>query len=108
VEDVGFDEHATVDGVRLLMDAAIELVPSLSGAAFTAVRVGLRPATPDGLPIVGPCDVPGLVFATGHYRNGVLLAPLTAAIVADLLLEGRRHPQLAALSAARFTPAARP
>jgi glycine oxidase len=107
VEDVGFDERTTVEGIRLLMDAATELVPGLADASFSAARVGLRPASPDGLPIIGPSDLPGLVFATGHYRNGVLLAPLTAAILADLLIDGRRHPQLDAFSPARFA-AARP
>jgi glycine oxidase len=107
VEDVGFDTRTTVEGVRGLIDAATELIPGLASAAFTGVRVGLRPASPDGLPILGESDIPGLVFATGHYRNGVLLAPLTAGIVADLVLEGRRHRHLDALSPARFTAGAR-
>lgn len=106
VEDVGFDEHTTVDGVRSLTTAAAELVPDLARAIFTAVRVGLRPASADGLPIIGPADVPGLVFATGHYRNGVLLAPLTGTIVADLVLEGRRHRAIEAIGPARFAGAA--
>ena len=108
VEDVGFDERVTVDGVRQLMTAASELVPALADASFVEARVGLRPASSDGLPIVGPAvDVPGLVYATGHYRNGVLLAPLTASIVADLVLDGRRHPALDAIGPARFARAVR-
>jgi glycine oxidase len=90
VEDVGFDERATAAGVRDLLDAACELLPGAWGATFLEARAGLRPATDDGLPIIGQCaSAPGLVYATGHYRNGVLLAPLTAQLVADLILEGR-------------------
>ena len=90
VEDVGFDERTTAACVRDLLDAACELLPGAWGATVLEARAVLRPATEDGLPIVGPvASAPGLVFATGHYRNGVLLAPLTAELVADLILEGR-------------------
>lgn len=103
VEEVGFDERATVAGVWDLLEAACAIVPRTWRAGFREVRVGLRPATPDELPVVGPSRaVPGLVYATGHYRNGVLLAPLTAVLVADLLLDGRSDPALGALSPARF------
>jgi glycine oxidase len=103
VEEAGFDERATVAGVRGLLAAVCELLPQAARAAFLGVRVGLRPGTPDGLPIVGtPDGLPGLVYATGHYRNGVLLTPLTAALVADLVLDGRRDPALDALSPERF------
>jgi glycine oxidase len=102
-EGVDFDERLTVEGLRQLAEAAAELVPALADATFVQARVGLRPAAADDVPIIGAStDVPGLVYATGHFRNGVLLSPLTAAIVADLVLEGRRHPALAALSASRF------
>jgi glycine oxidase len=109
VEEVGFDERATVDGVAQLMTAAIELVPALAEATFVEARVGLRPASGDGLPIIGQSPaIPGLVYATGHYRNGVLLAPLTALIVADLVLEGRRHFSLDAVGPSRFATRPRP
>lgn len=86
VENAGFNESATVQGVASLLGAAIELVPALEAAQFEEVRVGLRPGTPDHRPIVGASSlVNGLVFATGHYRNGALLAPLTATAVADLI-----------------------
>jgi glycine oxidase len=95
-EDVGFDETATASGVRSLLEAGAELLPVLHGAAFEGVRVGLRPMTRDELPAIGPSSTMRNVFyATGHYRNGVLLAPLTAALVADLVLEGGRSPELA-------------
>jgi glycine oxidase len=82
-EDVGYDERATATGVRDLLDAAADVLPRVWQAEFLGVRVGLRPASPDDLPIVGcSARVEGLVYATGHYRNGVLLAPLTAELVA--------------------------
>jgi glycine oxidase len=102
-EDVGFDEMPTVTGVRRLLDAGIALLPELATAGFLEVRVGLRPATADELPIVGPSSTMRRVFyATGHYRNGVLLAPLTALALADLVLDGRARPELAAIRPDRF------
>lgn len=103
VEDVGFDERATLGGVRAVADAASALVPALDQAVLQEVRVGLRPATPDELPIVGPsATMPQVYFASGHYRNGVLLAPLTAGLVADLVLEGRAGAELSSLHPTRF------
>lgn len=103
VEDVGFDERATSAGVRDLLDAFCELLPGGWGAAFLDARVGLRPAAPDDLPIIGwDPNVEGLLHATAHYRNGVLLAPITAMIVADLLTANTHDQVLEALSPARF------
>lgn len=103
VEDAGFDERTTVAGVRDLLDAACDLIPHLWQATFVAARVGLRPATADEMPIIGRSSkVPGLVYATGHYRNGVLLAPLTARAVADLILDNREDPLLECASPQRF------
>jgi glycine oxidase len=103
VEDAGFDERTTVAGVRDLLDSACDLVPQLWRAAFVGARVGLRPATTDGMPIIGRSAImPGLVYATGHYRNGVLLAPLTARAVADLVLDNRDDPLLTAAAPQRF------
>lgn len=102
VEDAGFDERATVAGVTGLVEAACTLVPRLREAAFTSVRVGLRPGGIDELPIVGPSAVlPGLTYATAHYRNGVLLAPLTAQLVRGLVMDEPADPALAHLSPAR-------
>ncbi len=102
-EDVGFDERATTAGVRTLLDRGIELVPELNAAFFDEVRVGLRPATPDELPLIGASStMRGVFYATGHYRTGVLLAPLTALAVADLVLEGRERAELADVSPRRF------
>lgn len=103
VEDVGFDEHATAAGVHDLLDAACTLVPHLWQASFAEVRVGLRPASPDALPVVGRSTaVPGLIYALGHYRNGVLLTPLTAALVKDLVMGNGDDPALTQLSPSRL------
>jgi glycine oxidase len=103
VEEAGFDERTTAAGVRDLLDAVCDLVPRAWSSGFTSARVGLRPATPDDLPIIGESpSVPRLFYATGHYRNGVLLAPLTADLVAEALLNGRVDPVLLAVSPARF------
>ena len=96
VEDVGFDARVTVAGVRQLLDVAEALVPMTASAVLDGARAGLRPATPDQLPIIGPSStMPGVYFATGHYRSGVLLAPLTASMMADLVLDGRESAELA-------------
>src|SRR4051812_28329797 len=103
VEDAGFDERTTVAGVRELLEAVSAIVPHAANAAFRGARVGLRPGTPDGLPIIGTSTaVPSLMYATGHYRNGVLLAPVTAQLVADALLDNRVDPLLAPVSPSRF------
>jgi len=103
VEDVGFDETWTVSGVHDLTKAAIELLPKTLHASIDAVRVGLRPATPDNLPAIGPfAKAPRVIAATGHYRNGVLLAPLTAKLVADAMIYNRMDPLLELVKPSRF------
>ncbi len=103
VEEVGFDERATVTGVRSLLDATARVAPEVEQASFLEARVGLRPATPDELPVIGPsASVPGLVYACGHFRNGILLAPLTAALLGDLLVDQRRDAALDITTPSRF------
>lgn len=103
VEDVGFDERATLQGVRDLIDAVCELLPDAHQATFAAPRVGLRPGTTDHLPIIGTSQaLPGVVYATGHYRNGILLAPLTAKLVAGVLLDGHVDALLEMTAPGRF------
>ena len=103
LEHAGFDERPTVAGVKSLLDAVADLLPNASAAALLDVRVGLRPGTPDPLPIIGWSEVvPRLMYATGHYRNGVLLAPLTAQLVADAMLGGVLDPALGPTTPARF------
>jgi glycine oxidase len=83
VEHVGFDKTVTAAGIRANLDAAIELAPVLAAARVEETWAGLRPDTPDHLPIIGPTDLEGLVIATGHFRSGVLLTPITARFIAD-------------------------
>jgi glycine oxidase len=102
VEDVGFDERTTAAGVRDLLDAVCELLPEAWCATFIEARVGLRPATPDALPFLGySSQSTRIVYATGHFRNGILLAPLTAEIIASLIVEGREDPALKGLEPGR-------
>jgi glycine oxidase len=103
VEDVGFDERSTIAGVRSLLTAAVDMVPALDRASFQEVRVGLRPKTEDELPAIGRSSTMRHVFyALGLYRNGILLAPLTASLVADLVLDGRERAELAMVRPARL------
>lgn len=102
-EDVGFDERATAAGVQGLLERAGELVPASRNARFVEVRVGLRPLTTDELPVIGASStMRGVYYATGHYRNGVMLAPLTAVMMADLLLDGQQRPEHDAVRPDRF------
>ena len=106
VEDVGYDERPTAEGVRSLLSAAIGLVPSLERAQFEEVRVGFRPKATDELPIIGRSEaMPSVFYAVGHYRNGVLLAPLTAVLMADLVLEDRERAELALVRPGRLANA---
>jgi glycine oxidase len=103
VEEAGFDERTTVAGVRDLLEAACAVVPRVWTAGFRGARVGLRPATADDLPVIGASRaLPNLMYATGHYRNGVLLAPLTAQLVADAMLDNRIDPMLEVVRPSRF------
>ena len=88
VEDVGFEEAATEDGRRHLDEAAQDLFPTLKWKAIARHWAGLRPASPDGLPIIGPLrDEPRVLMATGHFRNGILLTPWTAEKIAGIAAE---------------------
>ena len=81
VEEMGFDTSVQAGAVHALLRDAVAVVPALAECRFSEALAGLRPGTPDNAPLVGPAGPDGLVLATGHYRNGVLLAPLTAAAV---------------------------
>lgn len=83
VERIGFDHDVTAGGMRKIMNGAIELVPRLAKARIEETWAGLRPDSPDHLPILGPTDVEGLLLATGHFRSGILLAPLTAQLMRE-------------------------
>lgn len=101
-EHVGFDDRATAEGVAGLIAAATGLVPKLAGATFQHAKSGLRPGSPDELPFIGRSDVvKNVIFATGHYRNGALLAPLTATLVTRLAQGDSSDPALKALDPQR-------
>ncbi|MEX2107457.1 MAG: glycine oxidase ThiO [Solirubrobacterales bacterium] len=85
VEEQGFDTAVTAGGVHELLREAYRLVPDVAEMELVEVTAGLRPGTPDNLPLIGSGGIEGLVWATGHYRNGILLAPLTAERVAETL-----------------------
>jgi glycine oxidase len=89
VEEAGFDKRTDVATIQRLHQAALELVPRLADARILEDWAGLRPGTPDALPILGATETPGYYVATGHFRDGILLAPVTAAVMADVI-EGRK------------------
>lgn len=103
VEDVGFDARPTVEGVMGILARVMRLAPRLSGAAVTASWAGLRPGTADELPMIGRIGQwRGVTLATGHYRNGILLAPITAELVTDLLLRRKPRVEVDAFDPGRF------
>lgn len=103
LERVGFDRRVTAGATARLLAAALAIAPGLADATVLGAYAGFRPGTPDHLPIVGlAADLRGLVYATGLYRSGILLAPLVADAVADLLVRGRTRLPIAAFDPARL------
>jgi glycine oxidase len=101
-EEAGFEKHVTAAGIRKILDATIEMCPALAGAQIVETWSGLRPGTPDDLPIIGAADASGLWLATGHYRNGILLAPATAKLVRDWIAGAQPAFHVDAFSPRRF------
>ncbi len=91
VEEAGFEKRVTAEGLRAVLDTALRLAPGLARASVAESWAGLRPGTPDEMPILGRVD--GVWVASGHYRNGILLAPWTARTVADAVLDGAELPK---------------
>ena len=89
LEDAGFEKRVTPGGLEQIFSAVQELAPALAGAEVLETWCGLRPDTPDHLPLLGPSELTGLTIATGHYRNGILLAPITAKLVREWITEQR-------------------
>jgi glycine oxidase len=87
-EELGWDTTVTAGGVYELLRDAHELVPGITELPLTETRAGLRPGSPDNAPLLGPTELTGLVLATGHYRNGVLLTPITGDAMAHVLTTG--------------------
>jgi glycine oxidase len=104
VEEQGFDTRVTAGAVHDLLRAAFELLPDVAELELVETVAGLRPGSPDNAPLLGPAAVDGLVVATGHYRNGILLAPVTADAVAELLVSGRVPALIAPFGPARPAP----
>jgi glycine oxidase ThiO len=102
-EDVGFTPHNTPRGVKQLLTNAIRLLPTLQDFPIQETWWGFRPATPDELPILGASAYPNLTLATGHYRNGILLTPITAKLIANLVWHQQADPLLSAMSWDRFS-----
>ncbi len=105
VEHVGFDKTVTAGGVQANLNAAIELAPVLATARVEETWAGLRPDTPDHLPILGSTDIDGLMIATGHYRSGVLLTPITARLMGELVLQKTSSVDCEKFSPLRFQAA---
>jgi glycine oxidase len=107
VEYVGFDKQVTAGAVNKILSDAIELAPGLANARIEETWAGLRPDSPDHLPILGPTDLEGLLMATGHFRSGVLLTPITARLVREWITEQRVSVDWERLSPMRFAAARR-
>jgi glycine oxidase len=105
LENAGYEKRVTSGGIEKILSAANELVPGLAAAEIIETWSGLRPGTPDQLPILGPTDIDGLVLATGHYRNGILLAPITAKLVGEWIADRRTSFEWDAFSPLRFSHA---
>jgi glycine oxidase len=107
VEYVGFDKQVTAGGIEKILSAAIEVIPEFANARIEETWAGLRPDSPDHLPIVGPTDIDGLMIATGHFRSGVLLTPITARLVRQWITERSVGLDWDRLSPMRFIEARR-
>ena len=102
IERVGFDKSLTVEGMHGILCGARHFSSALNTCTFLDAWTGLRPATRDGLPILGSTSIDGLYVAAGHFRHGILLAPITATLMAELILRGRASFDIAPFSAHRF------
>jgi glycine oxidase len=105
VEEKGFDASLTAGGVLALLEAAWRTIPAIEELPIAEMWVGHRPGSRDDAPILGSGPVEGLIYATGHHRNGILLAPATADAVSRLVLDGIVDPVIAPFAAGRFAPA---
>jgi glycine oxidase len=107
VEYVGFEKEVTARAVEKILSAAIELAPGLANAGIEEIWAGLRPDSPDHLPILGPTDLHGLLIATGHFRSGILLTPITARLVREWITAQRVSVDWERFSPLRFEEARR-
>jgi glycine oxidase len=102
-EHVRFDKSVTRKGIDAIRSMALEIVPGIAGLPMIDSWAGFRPRAKDGLPVLGSsAEAAGLFYATGHYRNGILLAPITGKVLADEIIDGFRPATLEAFSPDRF------
>jgi glycine oxidase len=107
VEEAGYDKRTDVETIKGMQEKAIRMVPELAKGRILESWAGLRPGSPDNLPILGSTKIPGYFAATGHFRDGILLAPVTARVMAQLITGAKPDYDLTAFSAARFALAKR-
>ncbi len=102
-ERAGFDKRVTAAGVQSIVSSALEISPRIAALSLTSSWAGLRPRAADGLPVLGPCaEIAGVFYATGHYRNGILLTPITAELLAGAIVDEEISPPLQIFSPDRF------
>jgi glycine oxidase len=102
LEDAGYDKRTDTSVIQRMHRAAIGLIPALERARVLEDWAGLRPGTPDDLPILGATSTPGYFVATGHFRDGILLAPVTAHVMAQVITGMQPDYEISAFSPARF------
>jgi glycine oxidase len=102
-EYVGFEKSVTAEGMASILQAALRLAPFLGEARFCRAWAGLRPDTADHLPVLGRSGIQGLTLATGHFRNGILLAPVTAKVIAEMVVANFSPPAIEPFGASRFS-----
>ncbi|MFG2792397.1 glycine oxidase ThiO [Streptomyces sp. NPDC048419] len=107
-EELGWDTTVTAGGVYELLRDAHELVPGITELPLTETRAGLRPGSPDNAPLLGPTQLPGLLLATGHHRNGVLLTPVTGDAMAHVLATGELPDEARPFTPRRFARVEQP
>jgi glycine oxidase len=101
-EHVGFSKQITAGGIGEILNHTLEIAPGLSKVSISDTWAGLRPRSEDNLPVLGPCEIEGLFYATGHYRNGILLAPITGQLLAEAIVDNTVSPLLSRFSPRRF------
>ena len=106
MEEVGFDRSVTAEGIHGILKSVMHISPCISEAEVVDTYSCFRPSTPDGLPIMGKVlDFDNVIAATGHFRNGILLTPITAKLISELILVGRSSISLEPYAPTRFVNA---
>src|SRR6185436_13622761 len=103
-ENAGFAKRVTAGGISSILQNTLEISPAVATLPVVDTWAGLRPRPADGLPVLGACgEIDGVIYATGHYRNGILLAPLTEELITEAIVAGVTSPLLAPFSPDRFS-----